>query len=367
MPVVMRTDHVGSLIRPAPLLEARAAYREGRIPLEALRAAEDEAVLEALALQQAAGLEVFTDGEFRRDAWQTPISQAVDGFANEYPVQENRLADGTVVRLEMHTKPVVAKLQRRRRLLGVDVAFLKRHAPGPFKVTLPSPSYTARSSYARGVTERAYPTVEALQQDTVAILRAEVEALAADGVSYLQLDEGFTGYVRPGWLDALRSQGIDPEQALAADIAADNACYDAARARGMTTAMHLCRGSRTNARNTGSYDWLAERLFDQLHVDRFLLEYDSEAAGGFEPLRFVPPGKVAVLGLVTTKDARLEAEDELVRRVEAAARFCPLERLAISPQCGFQGAANADGARMTVDDQQRKLELVVRVARRIWG
>jgi 5-methyltetrahydropteroyltriglutamate--homocysteine methyltransferase len=160
------------------------------------------------------------------------------------------------------------------------------------------------------------------------------------------------------------SQGLDPEHELAADIAAENACWELLPQERVVRAMHLCRGSRTTARGTGGYEWLAEHLFDQLNVDRFLLEYDSQLVGGFEPLRFLPKGRIAVLGLVTSKDPRLESEDDLLRQIDAASKYAPIEQLAISPQCGFGGAA--DNAFMAPDEQWKKLELVVRVADRIW-
>jgi 5-methyltetrahydropteroyltriglutamate--homocysteine methyltransferase len=367
MPPVLRTDQIGSLVRPQKLLDAREDYKGGRIGLEALRRVEDECILEALKMQKDTGIDIFTDGEFRRDAWQTNISQAVDGFEKEYPVNERPLPDGTTLRLEMHTKPIVGKLRQLRRLADVDAAFLKEHSPGPFKITMPSPSSVARSSYRAGITDKAYPDPAELQGDVVRIIKAEMEALSREGVEQIQLDEGFTVYVRDDWRESLRSQGEDPEKVLAQDIAADNECYDAVRWSGASVSMHLCRGSRTASRGAGGYDWLAEHLFDALHVDRFLLEYDSEAAGGFEPLRFLPKGKIAVLGIVTTKDARLETEDEVLRRIDEAAKHCPLDQLALSSQCGFQAAANADGTRMTIEDQVRKLELIARVGRKVWG
>jgi 5-methyltetrahydropteroyltriglutamate--homocysteine methyltransferase len=311
------------------------------------------------------GMPILSDGEFRRDAWQTDISDAVEGFVEDYPVVERTLADGRVVALEMHTKAVKDKLRAVRRITSNSVPFLRQHAPGPFKVTMPSPAMVSRGGFQAGLTDAVYPTRHDLLRDLLPIYQDELRALAADGVAYVQLDEGFVAYVNPGWREGLRARGLDPEQELSADIAAENACWDLLPAGPVVRATHLCRGSRTTARGGGDYEWLAERLFDQLHVDRFLLEYDSELVGGFEPLRFLPQGKTVVLGLVTSKDPRLEDEDELLRRVEAAAKYAPVEQLAISPQCGFGGSA--DNAFMTPDEQWKKLELVVRVADRVWG
>lgn len=360
------TDQVGSLLRPPRLLDARDAYKAGRLSLDDLRQHEDQAILDALAMQRQVGIAIYSDGELRRDAWQTGISQAVEGFVDEYPVVEQPTLDGGTRRVEMHFKAVRGKLRQLRRIAGHEATFLKQHAGGPFKITMVSPSSLVKSSYQPGVTDQAYPSREALHADLVAIVRGELQALAAEGVTYVQLDEGFTTYVRDGWREQVRQAGGDPEALLAADIAADNACYDALPAGQVTRAMHLCRGSRTSASGTsGGYDWLAERLFDALHVDRFLLEYDTERAGGFEPLRFVPRGKTVVLGLVTTKTGAIESQDDLRRRIDEAARYVPLEHLALSPQCGF--ASTHQGNMLTPDDQWRKLELVVDTARKVWG
>jgi 5-methyltetrahydropteroyltriglutamate--homocysteine methyltransferase len=360
-----RADQVGSLTRPPELKQARSAFRAGQLNRQALRAAEDRAIVDALAHQVHAGMPVVTDGEFRRDAWQTDISDAVEGFVEHYPVVTRTLPDGQVVELEMHTKAVKDRLKAIRRITDAFLPFLREHATGSFKVTMPSPAMVSRGSFRIGLTDRVYPTRHALLSDLLPIYQAEMRALAAERVAYVQMDEGFIAYVRPDWRDELRAQGRDPEHELAADIAVENACWDLLPADQMVRAIHMCRGSRTTERGTGDYEWLAERLFDQLHVDRFLLEYDSDRVGGFEPLRFLPTGKTVVLGVVTSKDPRLEDEDDLLRRIDEAAGYAPVEQLAISPQCGFGGSA--DNAFMTPDQQWRKLELVVRVADRVWG
>ena len=360
----IRADQIGSLRRPAAVLAARAAYRVGQLPLAALRAEEDKAVLAALDQQGAAGIEVFTDGELRRDAWQTDVSDALDGFVTEYPMAEQTLPDGSTVRLEMHSKAVRAKLTPRRRIAAHEAAFLNEQVPGRFKITLPSPNTVAWSGFQPGVTQ-AYASREELLADLSAIIGGELRALVEEGVAYLQLDEGFNRYVNGGWRAQVEGRGVDPEAALTADIAAENACYDALPRERVTLGSHLCRGSRTRAVGVGSYDWLAERLFGELHVDRFLLEYDTDAAGGFAPLRHLPKGRVVVLGLVTTKDGRLERRDDLLRRIEEAARYCPLDQLALSPQCGFAGSADNDF--MSEEEQWRKLALVAAVAREVWG
>lgn len=360
-----RADQIGSLTRPEPLKQARAAFRAGQLDPSALRQVEDEAILDALAHQAQIGIPIVTDGEFRRDAWQTDVSDAVQGFVEQYPVVKRTLPDGQIQELEMHSKAVRDRLRPIRRITANFLPFLQHHTGRPFKVTMPSPAMVSRGAFLKGTTENAYPTRHDLLRDLLPIYQSEMRALAAEGVPYVQLDEGFIAYVRPDWREEVRSQGLDPEQELAADIAAENTCWDLLPSDQIVCAIHMCRGSRTTARGSGDYEWLAERLFDQLRVQRFLLEYDSDLVGGFDPLRFLPKGKTVVLGLVTSKDPRLEDEDDLLRRIDEAARYVSVEQLAISPQCGFGGSA--DNAFMTPDQQWKKLELVVRVADRVWG
>jgi 5-methyltetrahydropteroyltriglutamate--homocysteine methyltransferase len=299
---------------------------------------------------------------------QAGFNQAVEGFEAEYPIAEVKRPDGTVGRFITHSKAVEAKLKRVRRIAGVDAAFMRDHAPRTFKITMPSPSLIARASWRTGLTNQAYPSREALHADVTAIVREEMRALVADGVHYLQLDEGFNAYVNDEWRAGLAAEGRSAGAQLEQDIAADNACYDAVRDAGVTVAMHLCRGSRFGwIDGRGGYEWLAEQLFDRLHADRFLLEYDTGLIGGFEPLRFLPKGKVVVLGLISSKKPQLEHADDILRRIEEAAKVVPIEQLALSTQCGFQGAADRDGAHMTIDEQRRKLELVVTTARSVWG
>ena len=368
MTTIYRADQVGSLIRPAALYAARAAFAEQRISRDDLRAAEEESILAALKMQANAGIGIFSDGEMRRDAYATIFSEAVDGFVPEYRKIEFTLEDGSVGERVVHSKAVCGRLAPRRRLAADDAVFLKAHAPGPFKITCPSPCYVTHKGFRAGVTETAYATPEELRLDVARIIGDELESLADDGAAYIQLDEGFIDYVRPEYLDELRAAGRDPDTVLQEDVAIDNSCYDRARAKGMTTSMHLCQGSRTNVgRPTQSFEWLAERLFGSLNVDCFLLEYDAERLRGFEPLRHLPRGKVAVLGLISSKEAAPENADDIIRRIEDAARFCPVEQLAISSQCGFQGSGTADGAHMSADDQARKLELIATIAERVWG
>ena len=365
-----RAEQIGSLIRPDALLDARDAYREGRIDLAALRRAEDEAIATALQMQKQAGLDVFSDGEMRRDAWQTNFSEAVHGFEDEYPMRETKAPDGSIVQVEVHSKAVVSRLQQHRRIVDVDASYMTQHAPGPFKITMPSPALTARAGYRPGRTAD-YETYDALAADVAAIVRDEMLALVESGVTYIQLDEGFTNFHTQAGVEAIRAQGLDPEVILARQIELENSCYDAVRREGVTLASHVCRGSRTSApkslstpeRDSREWDWLCERLFGALHVNRFLFEWDNS----FEVLRHLPAGKTFVLGIVTSLDGSLESQDDLLRCIEAASKYCPVDRLALSSQCGYQGSGTRDGSHMTIEQQQRKLELVAETARKVWG
>jgi 5-methyltetrahydropteroyltriglutamate--homocysteine methyltransferase len=234
---------------------------------------------------------------------------------------------------------------------------------------MPSPAVVARNSYRKGLTDTVYPDTGELRRDIGAIVVGEMKALVQEGAAYLQFDEGFTIYAEPERMKVMEGVRENPEHALEEDIALENACYEAVRRDGLTLAMHLCRGSRASfARGHGGYDWLAEHLFHRLNVDRFLLEYDNhERVGGFEPLRHVPKGKTAVLGLVSSTDPALEKQDDLLRRIEQASKYCPIEQLAMSSQGGFQGSGSRDGAHMTIDDEKRKLELIADTARKVWG
>ena len=360
-----RADHVGSFLRPPELLQARAAHAEGRLSAEELRAAEDRAILDVLRLQQEVGIDIYTDGELRRDSWLSDLAEAVEGFVPERVPMAWRGPGGGVE--GSRALVVGAPLRQQRRLTAHETPFLKQHSPGPFKITMPSPSVFIQASYRPGVTDRVYPTRKALLDELVPIVRREIEALIAEGVPYIQLDAPqYTYYVDAQVRARLQQEGADPDALLADAIAGDRACLEGLARDGLTLALHLCRGnSRSRWIAEGGYDGLAEQLFTTLPVDRFLLEYDSDRAGGFEPLRFVPRGKMVVLGLISTKVPETPSVDELRRRIDEAARYMPLEDLAISPQCGF--ASVAAGNLISPDDQQRKLERVVETARRVWG
>jgi 5-methyltetrahydropteroyltriglutamate--homocysteine methyltransferase len=245
---------------------------------------------------------------------------------------------------------------------------MRSHAGGDFKVTLPSANQFPAIAFKRGVSEPAYASHSELLWDCVPIIRDEIAALVDEGVRYIQVDAPrYSYYIDPKWREYVRTEmQMEPEAALDEAIRADNACLAGARGRGAIVAMHLCRGNnRSQWYAEGGYDPIAEKLFAGLDVDAFLLEYESERAGTFDPLRFVPPDKSVVLGLVSTKLPQLESADDLRRRISEASRFVPLERLSLSPQCGF--ASTMEGNLVTVEDQWRKLRLVVETARSVWG
>jgi 5-methyltetrahydropteroyltriglutamate--homocysteine methyltransferase len=245
---------------------------------------------------------------------------------------------------------------------------MKQHSPGAIKVTLPSATQFPAIAYKRGVSDRVYATASEFLWDVAKILKSEVRALIDDGVAYVQIDAPrYSYYMDPKWREWIRTEmGQDPDAALDEAIRVDNACLEGARRPGVTLAIHLCRGNnRSHWYAQGGYDPIAEKLFTELQVDRFLLEYDDERSGTFEPLRLVPRGKTVVLGLVSSKLRELESAAELRRRIEAAARYVPLDHLALSPQCGF--ASTMEGNLLSEADQWAKLGLVAKVAREVWG
>jgi 5-methyltetrahydropteroyltriglutamate--homocysteine methyltransferase len=360
-----RAEQVGSLLRPPELLEARSAFAAGSIPIEELRAREDQAILASLAKQRAIGLDILSDGEMRRASWLTDMADAVDGFVQEKVTLDWKGPGGGE---EASTAQVAgARLRKARKLTGHELPLLKQSAGGPFKITLPAPSNFVVASYKQGVTDPFYPTHADLLRDLVDIVRDEVRWLVSEGVRYIQLDAPFySHYLDPQQRERMRASGFNPGQEIVNAIAADNATLKEVPRGKVTVAAHICRGnSRSRWYTEGGYDEIAEELFPRLDVDVYLLEYDTDRAGGFDPLRLVPRGKLVVLGLVTTKEPKLETQDELRRRIDEAARYVPLENLALSPQCGF--ASIAEGNLLSMDDQWRKLELVVETARKVWG
>ncbi|HZO28685.1 MAG TPA: hypothetical protein VFH48_22150 [Chloroflexota bacterium] len=374
-----RSDHVGSMLRPPELIQVRIDLAEGRISADQLHDAEDAAVLKALDLQRETGISIFTDGEYRRPAWSAAIRQAVEGLVPDTVQPTIRLLGSwqgpssdlanAALASPAGAQPMVvgAKLRQVRRIVGRDAAFLREHAPGPWKITMPGPISAAGQLYKPGLSEAFYPTRADLVAELVEMQRREIAALIDEGVSYFQLDS--LHYVERIADTTIRPQmiaeGEDPDAYLDMLIAADNAVLSGARRDGLTVGLHMCRGNNRSAWHAeGSYEAIAEKAFNLLEVDRFLLEYDTERAGGFEPLRFVPPDKMVVLGLISSKLPALEPIDLLRRRIDEAAQYVPIERLAISPQCGF--ASTVLGNLLTWDEMRRKFELIAETAQKVW-
>src|SRR5690349_17610224 len=365
MPALYRADHVGSFLRPAELLEAR---RNGKDPRQ-LCELEDRHIARVLAKQKELGFEIFTDGELRRRNFMSDFTDAVEGFDLGDSLERTWEATESKSAASLRVAGIVtAKLRQVRPLTGHELPYLKSHSPGAIKMTLPSATQFPAISYKRGVTDKVYDTHSALLRDIVAIMKADLSKLAGEGVKYIQIDAPrYSYFMDEKWRQWIRNEmKVEPDALLEESIRADNACFQAARRRGVTLAIHLCRGNnRSHWYAEGGYDAIAEKLFGTMNVDRFLLEYDDERSGTFEPLRFVPKGKTVVLGLISSKRPQLERSDVLAKRIEQASRFVPLENLAISPQCGF--ASTMEGNLLTEDDQWAKLRLVVETARRAWG
>lgn len=356
MNATYRADNLGSLLRPAYLLEAHARGVSGA----ELRAIEDRAILEALRLQEEVGLPVVTDGEYRRNLFFSTVTEVADGFDPEGYERFHRDEQGNVLRFGAPTP--VARLRRRARLSEVEFEFTRAHTSCPVKVTMPAPSLLL-NYWKAGVSDRAYESQARFMDDLTALMNEDARDLAAHGAAYLQLDAPHYTYVTE-IAAAGGAAGIDPLARLQEMIALDNRVFDGVS--GVTTGMHLCRGNyRSRFTGTRPYDEYAETVFPALKVHRLLLEYDDARSGDFGPLRHVPEGVTAVLGLVTTKRSELEREETLLRRVEEATRYLPLQRLAISTQCGF--ASTMEGNAITPEAQRAKLELVVRAAQRVWG
>ncbi len=369
MPGLFRADHVGSLLRPSEVKEAKGAFIEGRLGLEELRAVEDRAILDSLVKQQSAGMLVFTDGEFRRTGFQNDLIESVEGFVDTQTPAVVRIWQGPGDQpAEQGTRQVVgAKLRQVRSLTDTQRTFLQAHAPGPVKMTVPSPSQFPSLTFQPGVTDRSYSTRSELLWEIAGIIKSEVSALVEAGVDYIQVDAPrYSYFVDPKWRQHLRELGEDPDGMFEEAVAADNFCLAGAEGPDVTVAFHVCRGNNQSKWYAeGGYEAIADRLFNTFTVDRFLLEYDTERAGTFEPLRFMPAGKMAVLGLISSKEAALESPEYVLRRIEEASAFVPLANLALSPQCGF--ASTAAGNLLTADQQWRKLELVAEISRKVWG
>jgi 5-methyltetrahydropteroyltriglutamate--homocysteine methyltransferase len=374
----IRTDVVGSLLRPTYLKEAQAQCDQGGISSEELRRIEDDAIGEAVRLQQAIGLDVVTDGEYRRLNFQDSFAASVTGFdarrlnlafmeslsREGKPLQRwdpYHVADGAAI---LQRRPVSQKLRLVRNLPLEEYRFASGIAGKPVKVSLVGPDrIVQRFDYQNS--KSVYWSLDDFVADVVRIEREMIRGMADAGCRYVQIDApSYTAYVDAPSLEEMKARGEDPMKNLARSIQADNEILRLID--GVTFGIHLCRGNqRSMWHREGSYDAIAEALFNGLRHDRFLLEYDSARAGTFEPLRFVPKDKVVVLGLVSTKVPAIETVEDLKRRIDEAAKYIPLDQLALSPQCGF--ASDVVGNLISEDDQKRKLEVVVETARQVWG
>src|SRR5690348_8347309 len=364
-----RADHVGSFLRPDRLHQARADRTAGKISAEELRAVEDDAVRAVVALQREVGLRSVTDGEFRRATWHMDFVYQIGGISKApgtlLSTFHNEQGDITYTPDAIH---VTRKLSMDKTIFGDDFAFLQSVAGDSVpKQTIPAPSMVHYRSGIRAVVdESVYPDTDEFWADLGAVYHDEVQRLAAQGCRYLQLDDTSLAYVNdPAQREYIAERGEDAEHIHERYIALTNAAV-AGRPADMTITTHLCRGNfRSSWVASGGYDFVAEALFNQLDVDGFFLEYDDERSGGFEPLRFVPPGKQVVLGLVTTKRPELESKDDLKRRIDEAAKYMDLDQLCLSGQCGF--ASTEQGNALTADEQKAKLELITAVAAEVWG
>jgi 5-methyltetrahydropteroyltriglutamate--homocysteine methyltransferase len=364
-----RADHVGSLLRPPELLRAREAHAEGKLDDAGLRAAEDEAIAGAVAMQREAGLRTVTDGEFRRASWHMDFIYSLDGVSKapgNMSVQfHNAEGDIEFTPAALH---IDGTLGLGETIFAEAFQYLQSQASEGQtpKLTIPSPSMVHYRGGRAAIDEAVYPEMDGFWSDLTAAYAEEVRRLGELGCRYLQFDDTSLAYLNdPRQREMLTTQGADAEHLHEAYIAHINEAL-AGRPEGMAVTTHMCRGNfRSSWVAEGGYDFVAEALFNELGVDGFFMEWDDARSGGFEPLRFVPPGKVVVLGLVTTKRGELESKDELKRRIEEASRYVDVDQLCLSPQCGF--SSTVEGNVLSHEQQAAKLRLVVETAEEVWG
>jgi len=358
----VKSEVIGSLLRPPYLVEARRRYAQGEITAAEFKRLEDRAVDEAIEIQTQAGIDVITDGEMRRYAFYGHLIDSLDGF-DKFGGWGIEFRDETGEKLRLQRPVVVEKLRWRRHMAVEDWTYLRARTSHPAKVTLIS-AQQAAAYYDPEKSRDAYPTREAYLADIVDLTRREIEELRRLGCTYVQIDAPqYAALLDHDLREGYRRRGSDPDRLLDDCIEMDNAII--AGHSGMTFGMHICRGNNQSKYYAeGGYGPIA-RVLSRSRFDRYLLEYDDERSGGFEPLAEVPEDRVVVLGLVTTKRPQLEAEEPLKRRIADAARIVPLERLALSPQCGF--ASTMEGNKLTQVEQRAKLDLVARVARSVFG
>jgi len=364
-----RADHVGSLLRPQSVLKARADFAAGRIPADELRRVEDEAITDVVRMQQDVGLQSATDGEFRRTSWHMDFIYRLGGVhsTDEKLTVEFRNAEGSIS-FEAAALAVTEPISLPETIFGDDFAFLQNAVSENVtpKLTIPSPSMVHYRGGRAALDPSVYPDEDQFWHDLSAAYAEQVRRLGQLGCRYLQFDDTSLAYLNdPQQRALLAARGDDAEHQHLRYIRQINAAL-AGRPAGMTVTTHMCRGNfRSSWAAEGGYDFVAEALFSELAVDGFFLEYDDQRSGSFAPLRFVPPGKRIVLGLVTTKRPELEDKDALKRRIDEASQYVPLDQLCISPQCGF--SSTVEGNVLTYDDEVAKLRLLVEVAAEVWG
>ncbi|KAB2882535.1 MAG: 5-methyltetrahydropteroyltriglutamate--homocysteine S-methyltransferase [Pseudorhodoplanes sp.] len=362
LPANVRAETVGSFLRPAALLQARKEFGAGRISAATLHAVEERAIRDIVGLQEELGFRLVTDGEFRRENWWIDFVSAIRGVEIVEGSQATTFDKNYVPR---HVR-TVDRLVVGEPILTADYRFLAGSTRQAAKVTMPSPTRMHFHGGRRAISAAAYPDIDRFFSDVATIYQAEIAGLEEAGCNHIQIDDPLLTYFLSDRLRAeIIAEGDDPDRRLLTYLELLNRCVEKRR-RTTTVAIHLCRGNaRSQWMIEGGYDGIAERCFSLLDVDRYLLEFDDPRSGSFEPLRFMPRDKVVVLGLITTKRPQLEDKNAVSRRIEEAMRFVDLDRLAISPQCGF--ASVVEGNEITASDQRAKLELVVSVARQVWG
>jgi 5-methyltetrahydropteroyltriglutamate--homocysteine methyltransferase len=362
-----RADHVGSLLRPRALLDARSRFQQGQLGAAELREAEDQAIRDAIRMQEDLGLRSATDGEFRRTTWHMDFIYQIGGVsksAGDLKIHfrnENAELEFTTAALSVN-----ARLRLNHCIFAEDFRFLRSLTRVTPKLTIPSPSMVHYRGGRAAIDPTIYPDLEEFWHDLAQVYSAQLTALGDLGCTYLQIDDTSLAYLNdPAQREYITALGGEGGRQHLTYIRVLNSSI-AQRPPGMTICTHMCRGNyRSSWAASGGYDYVAEALFGELQVDAYFMEFDDDRSGGFEPLRFVPPGKTVVLGLVSTKRGKLEHKDDLKRRIDQAAKFVPLDQLCLSPQCGF--SSTVEGNTLSIDEQIAKLRLIVETADEVWG
>ena len=357
-----RADHVGSLLRPQDLSNARQQWREGKLDAQGLKVLEDEHIKEIIKFQEDIGLKSITDGEFRRDYWHLDFIAGFEGVELNQETYGHAFSEGGTVA----TFSIKNKIGKHSGNMRDHFNFLNANTKETAKFCIPGPGMTHLRSGRSGISVGAYPTLDQYWKDIAVAYSAEIQELADLGCTYLQIDDVSFAYLCDGdFRNDIRERGDDPDELL---IKYSQVLSEAVANKPdkMTVTTHMCRGNfQSTYMTSGGYEAVAEQMFAELKVDGYFMEYDSERAGGFEPLRFIPENKMVVLGLITSKTPEIENKDDIKRRIDEAAKFISLEQMCLSPQCGFSSTHH--GNNLSLDQQIKKLELVVEIADEIWG